>query len=88
MGQPCGEAFDGLVEVDALLIGERGHPGDHVAELVDLLLVGALAHRLSQFTDLLGQPRHGRRDATRPVPVGVGPLDHVLQVGEVHALRR
>ena len=38
-GQPCGVACDGLVEVDALLIGERRHPGDHVAELVHLLVV-------------------------------------------------
>ena len=55
----------GLVEVDALLIGERRHPGDHVTELVHLLFVRALAHRLRQLTDLLGRatPPSPRRPA-------------------------
>ena len=55
--------IDGGRQIDADLVGERGHPGQDVAELVLDLGRRTLAHRLRQLTELLGQPGDGRRHA-------------------------
>ena len=79
-----GIALNGLGEVDAHLVGQSGHPGDHVAELVHPLLVAALADRLGELAHLLGEPGNGRRYPARTVALTEGPLDHILQFGQVH----
>ena len=65
-GRSC-VAGDRVVERQAELVGQRRQPGEHVAELVQLLVRRALAHRLGQLADLLAQPGDGGRDA----PLGV-----------------
>ena len=80
-----GVPVDRRGQVDADLVGERGEPGDDVGELVLAVGVGALAHRLGQLADLLGEPRHGRRDATAAVPLAVGALDQLLEGDEVQS---
>ena len=52
-----GKPLDCLGEVDALLIGERRYPSDHVTEFVNLLLARPLADCLRQFTRSLRPTR-------------------------------
>jgi hypothetical protein len=61
------------------LAGERGSPGNDVAEFVELFRFRSLSSRLRQFSNLLGQPRHGRCLPTSPVTLTEGALDEVLE---------
>ena len=93
-GQPAaaraaaGVAGRGLVEVEAELAGQRRQPRQHVAQLVDLRGPVALADRLGQLAQLLGQPGHGGGHAPRPVPLAVGVGHELLEGGEVHGRQR
>jgi hypothetical protein len=73
-----------LFDRQAELVGQRRHPRQHVGQLGLLLLARALAHRLRQLADLLGQPRHGGRQATRRVALAVGAGHEALQLAEIH----
>ena len=55
------------------------------ANSCSLLLVRALAHRLGQLADLLGQPRDRARHAAGPIALAEGHVDQQLEVVEVHA---
>ena len=83
-GAAAGVAGRGLVEADAELARQRRQPGQHVAQLVDLLRPVTLAHRLGQLAQLLGQPGHRGGHAPRPVPLAVGVDHELLEGGEVH----
>ena len=67
LGQPSAKRRSRAVEVDAGDVGQRGDPGQDVRELVALLVDRALAQRLGQLPDLLGQP--GDRSRQAPLPV-------------------
>ena len=56
-------------------------------ELVALLVDRALAQRLGQLPDLLGQPGDRGRQAPLPVARAVRALHQVLQLGQVHGRR-
>ena len=84
MGAALRVALRGFVEIDAELVGERRQPGQHVAELVHLLLVRAFSNGLGEFADLFRQPRHRARDAASPVACPEGRVDLSLKVGQVH----
>ena len=84
-GHPAAYRCTALGEVDVDLVGQRGHPGEHVGELVLALGLVALAHRLRQLAHLLGEPGDRARHPALPVALAVGALDDVLQVREVHA---
>ena len=75
----CCKPLDGGGEVDALMIGKRCHPRNHIAELVHLLLWRALTNRLGELADLFGQPGDCRRHTALTIAIAVRPLDHVLQ---------
>jgi len=55
-GAPVRELPDGLVEVDALDIGEGDQPGENVGELTLFGLVRFLADGRGQFADFLHKP--------------------------------
>ena len=70
-----GVAGHGVVERQVELLGQRGQPGQHVAELVELLLGRALAHGLGQLAELLGQPGDRGGHTPSAVPLAVGGAD-------------
>jgi len=80
-----GVALEGLGEIDVHLVRQGGHPCDDVCELVQLLINAALADGLGELADLLAKPRHRRRGPSGSVPMTEGPVDDVLQLGEIHA---
>ena len=87
LGQPSAKRRQRAVQVDAGDVGQRGDPGQDVRELVALLVDRALAQRLGQLPDLLGQPGDRSRQAPLPVARAVRALHQVLQLGQVHGRR-
>ena len=83
-GASFGEPRRSLIEINADLIGKRCHPGHDVTELVHLLRLRPFTNRLRELADFLAQPRNGRRRAPLAVSVAIRPVDHVLQLGEIH----
>ena len=77
-------AADGVVEVEAELVGQRCQPGQHVAQFVELLGRGALADGLGQLAQLFGQPGHGGRDAPLAVGRSVEALHQILHFPQLH----
>ena len=73
-----------LVERQAELIRDRREPRQHIGQLDELLLARALAHRLRELADLLGQPCHRRCSTSRPVPLAVRVAHECLEPVEVH----
>ena len=80
-------SLDGFVEWDAELRGEGGDPGEHVAQLVDLLVAAAFASGAGELADFFGQVGDGRGKAARPIALAVGPLHHPLEFLELHGRR-
>ena len=87
LGQPSAKRAERAVQVDAGDVGQGGDPGQDVRELVALLVDRALAQRLGQLPDLLGQPGDRGRQAPLPVARAVRALHQVLQLGQVHGRR-
>lgn len=83
-GTAPGVAGSGLVQREVELVGQRGQPGQHVAQLVELLFGGALADGLGQLAHLLAQPGDGGGHAPFPVPIAKGGGDLLLEGGDVH----
>ena len=84
MGAAVGVTLRCFTEIDTELVGQRRQPGQHVAELVHLLFVRALANRLRQFADLFRQPRDRARDAASPVALTERCFDLSLKSSQVH----
>ncbi len=83
-GAPVRVALGGVVEAEPELMGERGDPGDDVAEFVQLLVRGALPSSLGEFAHLLAEPRDRGCDATIAVSFAVRRGDAGLEVADVH----
>ena len=63
---------------------ERRDPRDHVAELVHLVVTGALAHGLGELAHLFSQPRDGRRNAASGIAFAVCRGDDLLERVQLH----
>ena len=87
LGQPWAYRSRAVLEVDAGDVGQRGHPRQHVGELLALLRDRALPQGLRQLADLLGQPGHARRQTPFTVARPIGAVHQVLQLGQVHGRR-
>src|SRR5690606_14021781 len=79
-----GVAGGGVLQREPELLGERRQPGEHVAQLVEARLVVALADRLGQLAQLLGEPGDGRRRPAGPVPLAVDRGHPALELAQVH----
>lgn len=77
-------ASHGVGHRQAELFAERCQPGQDVAELVQLLVLGALPDGLRQLTQLLGQPGDRGRDTALGVAKAVGVGHQLLELVEVH----
>src|SRR5437870_4381770 len=55
-GAASGEAVGSVGQRQAELLGQRGQPGEHVAQLVQLVGRRPLTHRPGQLAHLLGEP--------------------------------
>ena len=83
-----GVAVSRFAEVHAHLIGKGCEPRQHIGELVELLIVRALAHRLGELTDLLGEPCNRTRHPSGAIAFAERCLDQELKRVEVHSRER
>src|ERR1041384_3563123 len=83
-GATRGVAGGGFGEGEVELVGEGCQPGQHVSELVELVVARAFAYGAGQFAELLGQPSDGGRHPAGAVTLAVRLAHEALEVGEVH----
>jgi hypothetical protein len=82
-----GVPFDRRPEIDALDVGERGEPGEHVAELVLEVRPVAGAHRLGELADFLDQPPEGDIATAIGIAPAVDGVHRGLELVDPHGLR-
>lgn len=73
-----------VLQGEPQLLGQRGQPGQHIPQLVELFSRAALAHGLGQFAKFLGEPGHGGGDAALPVLLAIGVGHEPLQISKLH----
>ena len=71
-------------QLDPLDVRQRHQPGQHVGELLFLIVLIVLGNRAGQFADFLSEPEKRLRGPALAVLIGVHSVDQSLEFADFH----